>query len=214
MDPIQEAFSKVKKDIEFLYQEINELKTTLKDIESYIKSPTPNSNTPTLQHQTPTLQHRIEAPNGKILDSSIGNGGVPTLHQTNQQTNQPTLQHPLISDGKDKLNELQRVSEIIGSLDTMKKEIRVKIKKLTGKEMAVYSLIYQFEDQGLEVDYSLISEQLQLSEISIRDYVRKISNKGIPLNKIKAENNKVMLSIPVDFKKLASLQTLLSLREL
>jgi len=218
MDPIQEAFSKVKKDIEFLYQEINELKTTLKDIESYIKSPTPNSNTPTLQHQTPTLQHRIEPPNGKILDSSTGNGGVPTLQQTNQQTNQPTLQptlqHPLISDGKDKLNELQRVSEIIGSLDTMKKEIRVKIKKLTGKEMAVYSLIYQFEDQGLEVDYSLISEQLQLSEISIRDYVRKISNKGIPLNKIKTENNKVMLSIPGDFKKLASLQTLLSLREL
>jgi hypothetical protein len=99
-------------------------------------------------------------------------------------------------------------------LDAIKKEIRAKIKKLTEKEMNVYCLVYQFEDQGLIVDYSLISEQLHLSEISIRDYVRKISKKGIPLIKKKIENNKVVLSIPEEFKKLASLQTLINLRGL
>ena len=80
--------------------------------------------------------------------------------------------------------------------------------------MLVFSTIYQFESQGFVVDYSLLSEKLGLTESAVRDYTRKITIKGIPLLKIKENNKKITLSIPSDLKKIASLDTILALREL
>jgi DNA-binding transcriptional regulator LsrR (DeoR family) len=60
----------------------------------------------------------------------------------------------------------------------------------------------------------LISQKLGLSESSIRDYTHKIIKKGVPLIKIKENNKKVTLSVAQDLKKIASLQTILALRNL
>ena len=64
------------------------------------------------------------------------------------------------------------------------------------------------------VDYSMISEVLDLSESSIRDHVQNIIKKGIPVDKIKQNNKKIFLSIHMDLKKIASLETILELRDL
>ena len=224
---LKEAFNKIKEDMDYLFEQISDLKASVellnaKKLEDQISIkdkktptliptlPTLNPKYPTLNEQTPTPKTSIEASNGQISMVSTGNGGVPT----NQPTNQPTVQHPPISDGDDKISQLQRVSEIIKSLDDLKKEIRSKFKKLTNQEMVIYSTIYKITDQGIEVDYSLLAERLNLSEISIRDYIRKITRKGIPLYKEKRENNRVILIIPEDLKKIASINTINQLRDL
>jgi hypothetical protein len=55
---------------------------------------------------------------------------------------------------------------------------------------------------------------LQLSESSIRDYIGKIQKKGLPITKEKLNNKKIMLHIASELTKIASLDTLLKLREL
>jgi len=110
---------------------------------------------------------------------------------------------------EDKISHLERVSEVLNSLDTIKKEIRTKFKHLTIQEMTVFSTIYELEDKGFIVDYSLISSKLDLSESSIRDYVQKIIKKGIPITKTKENNKKILVSIDPNLKKIASLETII-----
>lgn len=80
--------------------------------------------------------------------------------------------------------------------------------------MTVFSLLYQLESEGEIVDYPLLANKLQLSEGSIRDYMHKITKKGIPIIKEKLNNKKIVLHISQDIKKIASLDTILKLREL
>ena len=80
--------------------------------------------------------------------------------------------------------------------------------------MSVFSAIYTFEEQGFVVDYSLISQKLGLSESSIRDYTLKLIKKGVPILKLKENNKKVTLVISPELKKIASLQAILSLRQI
>ena len=80
--------------------------------------------------------------------------------------------------------------------------------------MLVFSTIYQLEDQAIEADYRFIAQRLGLSESSIRDYVKKLISKGIPVVKNKVNNKKITLGISPNLKKIAPLQTITRLREL
>jgi len=108
----------------------------------------------------------------------------------------------------------KKAHQIFNSLDSIKKQIRIKFKKITPQEMLVFSTIYQLEEQQFVVDYSLIAAKTKLSESSIRDYVQKLVKKGIPVDKTKENNKKITLSVHPDLKKIASLNTILQLREI
>jgi ribosomal protein S8 len=189
----------------------------------------------TTQNAFPTQEIPYKALKEHFKDSSTGNDGVPTNQQTNQQTNQ----HPPISHGNsvqnssklhinenfdlqkpqkmtnsDKISHLEQISNVLSTLDNIKKELRIKFKRLTPQEMLVFSAIYSLENEGFIVDYSTIASKLNLSEISIRDYTRKLIKKGIPLLKSSEDNKKIQLSVSQDLKKIASLNTILALREL
>jgi len=229
MDPIKEAFLRIKEDILSLQeqmltlnQQIEEIKRTLEN-----KTPTQLEDNQAIQqinptsNQIPTDNLPFKALKDSISSISIGNGGVPTNRQTDRQSNQQTeesidfyAQNYQNTRKSDQISQIRRVSEVLESLDSIKKEIRSNFKQLTNQEMSVFSIIYTLEEQGFVVDYSLISQKLGLSESSIRDYTHKIIKKGVPLVKIKENNKKVILSISPDLKKIASLQTILSLRNL
>jgi hypothetical protein len=242
-DPIKDAFSRVRQDIEDLKCQISVISQQLEEVKRTLQTqiPTDNSFNPTNQQINPTVQHiptdilPLYALKEQDNEVSIGNRGVPTNKQTNQQTDKyvqfhpeneaqntselPDSPHKLPDFSKkeqnlDKISQIQRVSEVLDSLDSIKKEIRANFKRLTQQEMAVFSIIYSLEEQGFVVDYSLISEKIGLSETSIRDYIHKITKKGIPIVKKKENNKKIILSISPELKKIASLQTILSLREL
>jgi len=229
MDPIKEAFSRIKEDILSLQEQILALSKQIDEIKRTLESKTPTQIetnqaiqriNPTL-NKTPTDNLPFKALKSPILGSSTGNGGVPTNSQTDRQSDQQTQKsidfycfNSNNNEKSDQISQIQRVSEVLESLDSIKKEIRSNFKQLTSQEMTVFSTIYTLEEQGFVVDYSLISQKLGLSESSIRDYTHKIIKKGVPLVKLKENNKKVTLTISPDLKKIASLQTILSLRNL
>jgi hypothetical protein len=240
MDLIKEAFAKAKQDIlnlqsqlDFLKNELSEIKRTLELIAQRdtnqadtfpLEIPSNASKTPLnlslrqTDQETDTFKlplYGLKSPNKAF---SIGNDGVPTDRQTDRQTDTFSQHNSSLEIRKelkeDKISHLERVSEVLTSLDSIKKDLRHKFKRLTSQEMAVFSKIYELEEQGFLVDYSLISQKFSLSESSIRDYIQKIIKKGIPIIKTKENNKKVILTIDPNLKKITSLQTLSALREL
>jgi len=244
--------NEIKKEVDSIKNSINRLIEIVNKLNSLIKlkiNQGDNSNRQTIQQtdnpaqdiENTPIQHKIPTdltiPTHSSTDNipfkglkdqnyeiSIGNKGVPTDRQTDQQTDNPThsstdnlTQNPLKLSQipiQNNTHSILNPSLVLSQLDSIKKEIRLKIKRLTNQEMLIFSSIYQFEDQGETIDYSFLSSKLKLSESSIRDYTQRIITKGLPLVKQKINNKRIILHISPDLKKLASLNTLINLRNL
>ncbi len=136
--------------------------------------------------------------------------------QNKQEKNPKNTQNPVIIDDEqqDKQpNSLKNAEKILESIDHLKDEIKAKFKALTPQEMIVFSHIYQLDEQGTEVDYKTLSNKLNLTQSSIRDHVTRVINKGIPVDKYKLKNKKIILKISPNLKKIATLDTILKIRE-
>jgi len=215
MDKIKEAFKKVKEEIVFLKEEISFLRKSLIEIRNFKlkmrenaveKGSTNQQITSTHPTHLSTHDFSFKPLKDQISPVSIGNQGVPTDKQTNRQTD-------TLEQNPQKRIEIRDIIEILDSLDNVKKGIRLKFKRLTEQEFLVFSTIYQL-DGTVEVNYRILSKKLGLSESSIRDYVGRLIKKGVPLDKIKLNNKNIELSIPEDLKKIASLSTIMQLRDL
>jgi hypothetical protein len=173
--------------------------------------------------ENPTVPQEIRGLNNQNMSISTGNEGVPTDQQTVRQTirqteistNIPDLMKDFDSPEPNIETNIKEAKIILDSLDRLKKEIRSKFKRLTPQEMLVFSTIYQSEESDPEnTTYRSISKRLKLSESSIRDYTLRIISKGIPLKKRKIDNKKVVLFISSELKKIATLSTIIQLRDL
>ena len=227
VDQIREAFSKVKEEILDLKTQIRSITENLLEIKRTILDNHRQTNrqtrisldsTQNQTHSTDTEEvkedHTVGTSQDQNFSISTGNDGVQTDRPTDQQTNTSIRKFVLIQEKQSTLTRVEKVAEILSSLDALKKELRTQFKRLTTQEMLVFSTIYQLTDEGLSVDYSLLAKKINLSESSIRDYIQKIVKKGVPLLKEKENNKRVILSIPQAFKKIASLSTIISLRDL
>ena len=225
MYEIKEAFQKIKEDIDFLKEQIFSLKqiiqetqisiSQLKETTNFLSSKfetinkeklidsTDNSENSTVSTQNPTDNVSLNPSKAQNLTISTGNEGVPTDKQTNRQTDKQT-----------KKTYLGDAFEILNSLDSIKKEIRNKFKRITDQEFLVFSTIYQLTEEQEFVDYKDLSLKLNLTESSIRDYVGRLIKKGIPLEKTKINNKIIQLSISENLKKIAPLPVIFQLREL
>ncbi len=192
----------------------NDKITTNQDNPAYI--PTDNYPFKALKSQNIDISTRnsrvsTDSQTDRQSDSSTGNKGVKVRFNQEIQDNQTIISKP---EKQNQITKLQKVSEIVSSLDDIKKSLRMQLKKLTNQEMAVFSAIYQLEEEGFTVDYPLLAKKLALTESSIRDYIQRALKKGIPIQKTKENNKKIILSISSDLKKIASLNVLFNLREL
>jgi len=241
MEQIKEAFFKVKQDIDLLKKEILilnkdliETRKSLLDICEILKEiskkkeedkaketkvikeelPTQNKITPTTQQINPAdnMLQNLQKPQKQRV--SMGNEGVPTDRQTDQQTDQQTSKGSYNPIFLPKEDSITNAVQIIESLDNLKKEIRLKFKRLTEQEILVFSKIYQESEEKGYTDYKNLSEKLNLTESSIRDYIGRLIKKGIPVDKAKINNKTIHLSISPNLKKIASLSTILQLRDL
>jgi len=173
-----------------------------------------DSTDPTTSTHTSTVRQEIEGLKSPNLSVSIGNEGVSTDRQTDTSTDISTHKFSKIEEPNLESN-IQKASEILDSLDGLKKEIRLKFKRVTEQEMAVFSTIYQLEEQDPKnTTYKQLALRLNLSESSIRDYVQRMISKGIPVKKQKINNKKITLSISPELKKIATLSTIIQLRGL
>lgn len=236
---IKESFQRVKSDVEFLKTELKFLREELiatrnrmieicdilnnlnkkisqqgsikQDIstENETEASTNQQINPTDRRINPTDRQVFEPRKAQNLPFSIGNEGVPTDRQTNQQTNQQTQ-----IVGKIQENSVEKAINILDSLDSIKKEIRLKFKRLTEQEFLVFSTIYQQEEETGFTNYKMIADKLNLTESSIRDYVGRLIKKGISVDKIKLNNKNIQLKVSQNLRKIVSLPTILQLRDL
>lgn len=216
MDPIKEAFSKIKKDINFLKEEINIIKAQIVKLTNLSAQTmrTQNQDIKSIQTDKQTHNMSLEGPYSKNTTISTGNRGVPTDRQTNRQTNRQT-QNVQDDASKDPISKFKRANEILLNLDNVKREIRSTFKSLTAQEMTVFSTIYSLEDsKSGEITYKTVADILNLSESSIRDYVNKIIKKGILIDKIRRNNKTILLKISESIRNVASLSTIVELRGL
>ena len=211
MDPIKDAFGKVKDDIDFLRLEIDEIRKSLIELceimQQITKKEDENRQNPTINN--PAHNYPLKSLNTQNQPFSTGNEGVPADRQTDQQTDKYIENNQNI--GK---NSIENAAEMLKSLDNIKKDIRQKFKKLTEQEWLVFSTIYQLDEEIGHSDYRILAERLKLTESSIRDYVARLIKKGIPVDKIKLNNKNIQLNISKNLKQIASLPTIITLRDL
>jgi len=228
MDKIKDAFGNVKSDVDSLRQEMKrlhnevyEITKILKQITSKIENISENNlkNTPTHKSEisTPsthpsTHQHSLEPLKPLNPSISTGNQGVPTDRQTDRQTDKNS-QNPF-NETNIGQNIIDHAAEILDSLDSAKKEIRLKFKRLTDQELLVFSTLYQFDEELGYTDYKALAKHLNLTESSIRDYVGRLIKKNIPVEKVRINNKNIHLKVSDNLKKIASLQTILHLKDL
>lgn len=220
---IAESFRRAKQDILNLQSQINIIKQEIQEINRTLQSQinqTKPQEIQTLQTQNQTIRQTEEPFSTGNKGVSTGNEGVQTDRQTIRQTDN-TLQEvrlnnlisPQIPKNKT-IDRLEEISKALNSLDDLKRELRSLIKKLTPQEMLIFSTIYQLEETQGSASYPSLSKSTGLSESSIRDHVKNLIKKGIPVDKTKHQNKKITLSISQNLKKIASLDTILHLRTL
>lgn len=208
---LRESFKRIRQDMGFFFKELHELKRTLQEIKSDIQTSTDRQTISTHSRHTTdtsTNNYALEAPKTPNLTISTGNGGVSTDRQTHRQTDRHNLNEPSI--GK---VDLEKVSELIDSFDNFKTELASKFCSLTKQEMVVFATIYQLEEERADIDYQILAKKLSLTESSVRDHVSRMIKKGIPLDKSKENNKKIILSVSPGLKKIASLDAIIKLRE-
>jgi len=170
----------------------------------------------------------------KNMVFSTGNQGVPTDRQTDRQTDTQhtfSLKEPFKTEKKTikteeesssfhtplsttSLDSIDNAAKILDSLDSIKKEIRLKFKRLTDQELLVFSTLYQLDEETGHTEYKSLAKKLNLTESSIRDYIGRLIKKGIPVEKKRINNKIIHLSVSKNLKKIASLPTILQLRDL
>ena len=226
MDNVKEAFQRVKQDISFLKEEMGFLKEGLIETREKMvelcsilasfnqkitnlelkNTSTQEAQKTTSSTHTSTNTTVIKPLKAQNMPISTGNEGASTDRQTDRQTDVSTQKTPE--------NTFEDASELLESLDTIKRELRIKFKRLTEQELLVFSRLYQLDEEKGFTDYKTLSEDLNLTESSIRDYIGRLIKKGIPVDKKRVNNKNIHLSISANLKKIASLSTILQLRSL
>ncbi|MEM3091191.1 MAG: winged helix-turn-helix transcriptional regulator [Candidatus Pacearchaeota archaeon] len=225
---LKREIKEIQKNIFRIFDTLNQTNKNLLNNEFSFKPIEPKNNSklnPAIQHINQTDIHQVPTKtytNSLKFDTkklfSTGNEGVPTDRQTNRQTDKnPSIpvKNTFIEDSNNQTkNPLDKAVEMLDSLDTIKKELRLTFKKLTEQETLIFSLIYQLDEEKGSTNYKELAEKLKLTESSIRDYVGRLIKKGIPIEKRKINNKLVQLSISKNLKKIAPLSTILQLRDL
>ena len=209
-------------DLPSFNSKFNDLDISL-DNQTYI--PTRNEGVKTDSTHLSTHKSYIKPQNDIIYTISKGNQGVQTDRQTDEQTdrqkqkssdnqNNSSLLIDKTSFRPTYKNKIDSALDALNSLDNLKKEIRLKFKRLTEQELLVFSTIYQLEEELGYSDYKSLSKKLKLTESSIRDYVSRLIFKDIPIEKNKINNKEIKLGISSSLKRITSLNTILQLRDL
>src|SRR3989344_5799210 len=98
-------------------------------------------------------------------------------------------------------------------VQAIKNEINERFKGLSDRELSIFLSIYTLEEElGKGVTLRDLSTKLNISEITIRGYINTLISKNIPIIKKRPFNRKLFLSINQEFRDLALISKLISIR--
>ncbi|MCL6500686.1 MAG: winged helix-turn-helix domain-containing protein [Candidatus Pacearchaeota archaeon] len=232
---VRESFFKIREDILYLQQEITILRQEIEEIRqsiarflicrAYPHMPSTHSTKPQDTTHIPTHNLSIYSPIQPNFHSSIGNEGVPTdtQHINNRQisTLKRTSEGPkgTFPEGQEEQEEQEkkqedaRIFSVSRLMDNLKRDLGEKFKRLTKQEFLIFSVIYTLDEELGRTTYNDIARRTGLTESSVRDYVRRLITKGIPIAKEKLNNKTIILKIPRELKDLATLDKLSKLSD-
>ncbi|UCD20772.1 MAG: HTH domain-containing protein [archaeon] len=196
---LREAFTKIKEEMLSLHQEISELKQQISHIYSVLEENQDFDTSPDFDRHfdtSSTDNHTNLRDLALNFQSSIGNEGVSTDRQTDNR-------HFDTSS-----TQLKRTSNMVLDL----KEFQRKFRNLTQQEFLIFSALYMLSEKKKNITYKDLAEKTRLTESSVRDYVGRIISKGISIIKTKANNKQIILSIPSEFREVATLDVLARIR--
>ncbi|MBI2499343.1 hypothetical protein HYV88_03825 [Candidatus Woesearchaeota archaeon] len=198
-EKIRNSFQRVKEDILRLEAELRQNKEVLTEIKKLVESPT-------------TTKKEEEN-----TESSTGNHGVYSNIQTNEQSNKHLVKPSNLRSNIQANIDFEE-TEDSQIQDLSKKEPTHSIQNvekglltLTKQEFHLFLLIYQLEEQGTTVNYTLLEGKLSLTSGCLRGYVSSMISKGAPVMKKRLRNNSIILSINPSFRSLTSTQKLINL---
>lgn len=138
------------------------------------------------------------------FQSSTRNDGVQALRQ--QSGNSQA--HNLDNSALDK----ETSAQLSTAINNLKTDLKQKFKSLTKQEFLIFSKIYTLQEELNAVTYTDIASQTGLTENAVRDYISRLIHKGIPIIKERINNRQVILKIPQELKKIATLENLTKLK--
>ena len=174
-----------------------------------------------LRKEIISLKEEISALRQLILKVSTGNKGVPTDSQ--QTDSQQTVGQQITDNQTADKQQMQQIGKIevitpdtqnVGLISDLKKDLVRKFMALTTKEFLIFTDVYIIGEKQGAASYRDIAREAGLTESSIRDYIARLINKGIPIIKRKVNNKNIILNISPDLKSLFTLDSLINLREI
>ena len=213
-DKIKASFEKVKKDIEFLTEQIIVLRTELEEIKQIKtnfrhESSTGNDGVPTdRQTDTPTSNRFPTLVDETFSPAYLIPTHIPTQTPTDvQQTDTKLQQSNTYSNTS--YNQAKELTELV---NTLKNDLKTRFRTLTKQEFHIFSMLFTVDKTQKSVTYRDPALKLSLSESSVRDYIQKIIKKGIPIEKEKINNKVTILKIPEEIRNISTLDNLLRIR--
>ncbi|MFC1685732.1 hypothetical protein ACFLZZ_01785 [Nanoarchaeota archaeon] len=153
--------------------------------------------------------------------------GKPTIHQNPQpetSTHSSThlrhipekLRHidTFFDTSTDKSEQNTQISNLTKLMDTLKSDLKQKFESLTKQEFFIFSVLFTVDKTQNQVTYQDLAVRTSLTSSSIRDYIRRITQKGIPILKNRLNNKTTVLKIPPELRNLATLDNLMRIRGL
>jgi len=183
---IRNSFEKVRDDMGFLKNELERVKNRLD------KQEEERNNIKSQISQILSFINEIKDNMSFFYKISSGNDGVINNHQQSSTI----------------INDKQQ------SISAIKSDFEALFRGLTDREFSVFMAIYQLEeDLQAPVSYCEVSKILKITEITVRNYVNSMMNRGIPIEKHRQYNRKVSLSIKKDMRDLNLASKLLKIRQ-
>ena len=183
---IRNSFEKVRDDMGFLKNELERVKNRLD------KQEEERNSIKSQISQILSFINEIKDNMSFFYKISSGNDGVINNHQQSSTI----------------INDKQQ------SISAIKSDFEALFRGLTDREFSVFMAIYQLEeDLQAPVSYCEVSKILKITEITVRNYVNSMMNRGIPIEKHRQYNRKVSLSIKKDMRDLNLASKLLKIRQ-
>jgi predicted transcriptional regulator len=213
-EKLKSSFEKVKKDIDFLTEQIIILRKELEEIKQIKtnfkqESSTGNEGVPTDKQTDKQTSNRFSA----IVDERFSlpfetPTDIPAQTPTDVQQTDTRFQQTNTNSN----TSFQSTKELTELVNTLKNDLKTRFRSLTKQEFHIFSMLFTVDKTQKNVTYRDLAVKLNLSESSIRDYIQKIIKKGIPIEKEKLNNKVTILKIPEEIRQLSTLDNLLRIR--
>lgn len=187
-DTIKLSFRRVKEHMERIEQEISSNKEQILALQEEIKGLVKRFELiTTAQETSPVSQQVVELPPKNEI--SIGSDRVLINKQINKQIDKQINKHSLNTP----LEYLD--------LDWIIKNLPSILQRLSRQEFLTLLAIYQQEEEQGRATYDSVANALSISPNCVRTYVWSLIKKDFPILKVKQNNNLVLLSIPLEFRR-------------